>query len=50
VRFSACDNTTKKVTAALGHAPEFNAHAGHVDAGVVRILELVDQGYVLIKP
>jgi len=50
VRFSACENTTKKVTEALGHAPEFNAHAGHVDAGVVRILELVGQGYVLIKP
>jgi intracellular sulfur oxidation DsrE/DsrF family protein len=50
VRFSACDNTTRKVTAALGHAPEFNSHAGHVDAGVVRILELVQQGYTLIKP
>ena len=50
VRFSACDNTTKKVTEALGHAPEFNSHAGHVDAGVVRILELVGQGYTLIKP
>jgi intracellular sulfur oxidation DsrE/DsrF family protein len=50
VRFSACDNTTKKVTEALGHPPEFNSHAGHVDAGVVRILELVAQGYTLIKP
>ena len=50
VRFSACDNTTRKVTEALGHPPEFNSHAGHVDAGVVRILELVAQGYTLIKP
>lgn len=50
VRFSACDNTTRKVTQLLGHAPEFNAHAGHVDAGVVRIVELVGQGYTLIKP
>ena len=50
VRFSACDNTTRKVTQVLGHAPEFNSHAGHVDAGVVRILELVGQGYTLIKP
>ena len=50
VRFSACANTTAKVTEALGHRPEFNAHAGQVDAGVVRILELVEQGYVLIKP
>lgn len=50
VRFSACENTTRKVTEALGHAPEFNPHAGHVEAGVVRILELVEQGYTLIKP
>jgi intracellular sulfur oxidation DsrE/DsrF family protein len=50
VRFSACENTTRRVTELLGHAPEFNSHAGHVDAGVVRILELVEQGYTLIKP
>jgi intracellular sulfur oxidation DsrE/DsrF family protein len=49
-RFSACDNTTSEVIQILGHAPQFNSHAGHVDAGVVRILELVGQGYLLIKP
>jgi intracellular sulfur oxidation DsrE/DsrF family protein len=50
VRFSACENTTRKVTQLLGHAPEFNPHAQSVSAGVVRILDLVDQGYTLIKP
>lgn len=50
VRFSACENTTRKVTKVLGHAPEFNPKAQHVSAGVVRILDLIDQGYTLIKP
>ena len=50
VRFSACENTTRKVTQALGHAPAFNPMAGHVSAGIVRIMELVEQGYTLVKP
>lgn len=50
VRFSACDNTVANVTRVLGHAPVLNPRAGHVDAGVVRIMELIEQGYVLIKP
>ena len=50
VRFSACMNTMKKVTQNLGYEPKLDANAGHVDAGVVRILELVSDGYVLIKP
>ncbi|MCO6412990.1 MAG: hypothetical protein J5I92_09615 [Thiogranum sp.] len=50
VRFSACENTTRNVTAALGHAPEFNPKAGHVSAGIVRIMDLVEQGYTLVKP
>lgn len=50
VRFSACGNTLAKVTQTLGHEPALNPNAQNVDAGVVRILELIDQGYVLIKP
>jgi intracellular sulfur oxidation DsrE/DsrF family protein len=50
VRFSACENTTRKVTQALGHKPEFNPNTKHVSAGVVRIIDLVKQGYTLIKP
>lgn len=50
VRFAACDNTISKITKQLGHEPELNPHATHVDAGVVRILELNSQGYQIIKP
>jgi intracellular sulfur oxidation DsrE/DsrF family protein len=50
VRFSACSNTIASFTKTLGKEPELNSHAQRVDAGVVRILELIDQGYVLIKP
>jgi intracellular sulfur oxidation DsrE/DsrF family protein len=50
VRFSACDNTFAKVTSLLGKEPELNSNAQHVSAGVVRILDLIDEGYTLIKP
>ena len=40
----------KKVTKNLGYQPKLDANATPVDAGVVRILDLVSQGYVLIKP
>ena len=50
VRFSACNNTIRKMTSILGHEPQLNPRAVHVSAGVVRITDLVDQGYRLIKP
>jgi len=50
VRFSACENTMKKMTQKLGHAPKINPKATPVSAGVVRIIDLVDQGYTLVKP
>lgn len=50
VRFSACSNTLKKVTTVLGKEPVLNPNADHVSAGVVRILDLTDKGYTLIKP
>lgn len=50
VRFSACSNTLRKVTKALGQEPVLNPNATHVSAGVVRILDLTEQGYTLIKP
>lgn len=50
VRFSACKNTIAGFTRNLGKAPELNPHAVPVTAGVVRIMDLIDQGYVLIKP
>ncbi len=50
VRFSACSNTIEAMTKKLGQAPDLNSHAVKVSAGVVRILELKEQGYELIKP
>jgi len=50
VRFSACMNTMKKMTQALGHEPKLIDKASPVPAGVVRIVDLVGQGYILIKP
>ena len=50
VRFSACMNTMKKMTEALGHEPKLMPEASPVPAGVVRIVDLVGQGYILIKP
>jgi len=50
VRFSACSNTIKAFTRKLGQEPKLNPHATRVSAGVVRIMDLVAQGYTLIKP
>ena len=50
VRFSACKNTIAGMTKKIGHAPVLSDKAIPVSAGVVRIMELEDQGYKLIKP
>ena len=50
VKFAACGNTIAGVTKKLGHAPEMNSNAVTVTAGVVRIIELQNQGFKLIKP
>ena len=50
VRFAACGNTMKKMTSQLGQPPKMNSQATVVPAGVVRIIELVDEGYTLLKP
>ncbi len=50
VRFSACKNTIKGMTKKLGHPPELNKNATPVSAGVVRIIELQEKGYILIRP
>ena len=50
VRFAACENTMTGMSRVLGHEPVLNPKATRVPAGVVRILELVDEGYVLIRP
>jgi uncharacterized protein len=50
VRFSACGNTIEKMTSLLGKKPEINNKAGIVPGGVARIIELVGEGYILVKP
>lgn len=50
VTFAACKNTIAGMSKKLGHEPELNSNAVPVTAGVVRIIELVNQDYKLIKP
>ena len=50
VRFSACNNTLTRMTKLLGGEPELHANADHVTAGVVQIMDLVGEGYTLVKP
>jgi len=50
VRFAACNNTINNMTKTLGHAPALNPKATVVPGGIVRIKELADQGYLLVKP
>ena len=50
VKFAACENTIAGMTKKLGHTPELHSSAVTVSAGVVRIIELENQGFKLIKP
>jgi len=50
VKFSACANTTRNMGKKLGQPPALNSKAVSVSAGVVRIIDLVKKGYVLVKP
>lgn len=50
VRFAACGNTIKGMTKLLGEEPKLNPSAKVVPGGIVRIGELVKQGYVYVKP
>ena len=50
VKFSACGVTLKGMTAQLGYEPKLNPEAKVVPGGIVRIGELVKQGYIYVKP
>ncbi|MEJ2107326.1 MAG: DsrE family protein [Acidiferrobacteraceae bacterium] len=50
VRFSACSNTIHGMSKILGKPPALNSRAKVVPGGVVRIADLVSQGYILIRP
>lgn len=50
VRFAACENTIANMSRILGEEPVLNDKAVRVSAGVVRILDLEADGYMLIRP
>ena len=50
VTFSACQNTVSGMSKKLGHPPVLHSEAKPVPAGIVRILDLTSEGYVLVKP
>jgi len=50
VRFFACQNTITNMSKIIGEPIKVNAHATSGKGGIVRIKELVDQGYMLAKP
>ena len=50
VRFFACQNTINNMSNTLGRAVQVNPQATVVPGGIVRIKQLVDAGYTLVKP
>lgn len=50
VKFTACGNTLKGMAKLLGEEPKLNPAATVVPGGIVRIGELVHQGYIYVKP
>jgi intracellular sulfur oxidation DsrE/DsrF family protein len=50
VRFFACQNTINNMSNTLGRQVKVNSHASSGKGGIVRIKELTDQGYLLVKP
>jgi intracellular sulfur oxidation DsrE/DsrF family protein len=50
VRFFACQNTINNMSNIMGEPIKVNKHAASGKGGIVRIKELVDQGYMLAKP
>ena len=50
VRFFACSNTITNMSKTLGRPVKLNTHAKSGSGGIVRIKQLTDQGYLLVKP
>lgn len=50
VRFFACQNTIENMSKTLGESVRLNPHHSTGKGGIVRIKELTDQGYLLVKP
>jgi intracellular sulfur oxidation DsrE/DsrF family protein len=50
VEFDVCMNTIDTIKRKTGHAPKLNPHATPVPYGIPRIMELVSEGYILVRP
>lgn len=50
VKFDACGNTMKKVAKKTGHMPKVLEGVTVVPGGVIKIMELQEQGYAYIRP
>lgn len=50
IKFSACGNTLKGMTKKEGKMPELIGEAIVVPSGVVRLMELQEQGWTYIRP
>lgn len=50
VEFDACNNTLQAMSKKLGHTPELAPEAVLVPGGIVRIMQLQQNGYNYIKP
>ena len=50
VRFFACQNTINNMSKILGTPVQLNPSHSTGKGGIVRIKELTDQGYLLVKP
>ena len=50
VKYTACSNTVKNMSKKLGHPVEINPLATVNSPGIVRIVQLVGEGYTLVKP
>lgn len=50
IRFSACEGTMKFIEANSGKRPKLVAGVGIVPDGVVRVVELQEQGYSYVYP
>ena len=50
VTFSACGNTMAAIARKTGKEPELLEGVQKVDAGIIRVMELQEQGYSYVRP
>ncbi|MDU8912778.1 DsrE family protein [Aestuariicoccus sp. MJ-SS9] len=50
LKFSACGNTLKKMEKKVGHEVALMSEAEITPSGVVRLIELQQQGYAYVRP